>query len=396
MPLAMTQRWILALLFPIALAAGAWQARREQRSKVDELFASTARPRVQRVLPTLGALALAMVAGYLLIVAATAPRFLDTAGYLPAAAFAVWAVGALALVTATWVGFAVGRLIPSLLTAPALAVAGLGLLLTIPRAAGDRPWLAMIFSPMHGMGQYTDYQTVAARTTTAQAIWLTALALAAVALLAAGSWRTRPAALAPAALGAAGAIMVIPHGAAFVEHPVDEVARAQVCDGDVCVSRIHEKLLPEVEGPARDALARLARLPGAPVRAQEDTSAYFGTPALPHEPGTVLMRLRVGANGHVDGLADLAPTMLFAGGADISKCDQGPDPTVGHAVAWWLLDRGPDNEPDYDKDFARDIREAAESLGALPDAEAVALATRIRDAAAACQDVTGMLGGSSG
>ena len=46
MQLAMTQRLYLVLLWPLALAAGAWQARREHRSDVAELFASTPRPRI--------------------------------------------------------------------------------------------------------------------------------------------------------------------------------------------------------------------------------------------------------------------------------------------------------------------------------------------------------------
>ena len=50
MQLAMTQRLYLAVLWPLALAAGAWQARREPRSNVAELFASTPRPRSHRSL----------------------------------------------------------------------------------------------------------------------------------------------------------------------------------------------------------------------------------------------------------------------------------------------------------------------------------------------------------
>src|SRR3954467_10549885 len=62
MQLAMTQRLYLAPPWPLGLAAGAWQARREHRSNVAELFASTPRPRAHRTGPTLGALAAGVVA----------------------------------------------------------------------------------------------------------------------------------------------------------------------------------------------------------------------------------------------------------------------------------------------------------------------------------------------
>ncbi|MEU4221834.1 hypothetical protein AB0F10_41635, partial [Actinoplanes sp. NPDC026623] len=119
MPLAMTQRAYLVLLWPLALAAGAWQARREHRSNVTELFATTPRPRAQRVVPTLGALCIAVVGAYLAMVAAGAPWIAGTARYLPPAALAVVAVGALALVAAAWLGLAVGRLLASAVSAPA-------------------------------------------------------------------------------------------------------------------------------------------------------------------------------------------------------------------------------------------------------------------------------------
>ncbi|MEU8615664.1 hypothetical protein AB0C29_47555, partial [Actinoplanes sp. NPDC048791] len=65
MQLAMTQRLYLAVLWPLALAAGAWQARREHRSNVEELFGSTPRPRAHRIVPTVGAMGVAVVGGYL-------------------------------------------------------------------------------------------------------------------------------------------------------------------------------------------------------------------------------------------------------------------------------------------------------------------------------------------
>ncbi|MFD1322358.1 hypothetical protein ACFQ4H_14770, partial [Micromonospora sonneratiae] len=113
MALVMIEREYLVLLFPLALAAGAWQGRRESRAGLAELIESTPRPRPQRVLPLLGALGITVAGGYLAVLAVTAPWIAGTARYLPAAAFAVVAVGVLAVVAAAWLGLAVGRRWPA-------------------------------------------------------------------------------------------------------------------------------------------------------------------------------------------------------------------------------------------------------------------------------------------
>ena len=62
-----------------------------------ELFASTPRPRAQRTLPTLAAMAVAAVGSYLGVGIAGGLWIVDTARYVPVQAFAVTAVGVLAL-----------------------------------------------------------------------------------------------------------------------------------------------------------------------------------------------------------------------------------------------------------------------------------------------------------
>src|SRR4051812_48514642 len=160
MQLAMAQRLYLAILWPLALAAGAWQARRERRSNVAELFASTPRPSAHRAVPTLGAMAVAVVCGYLATGLAAGLWIIGTAEYLPVSAFVVTAVGGLALIAAAWLGLAVGRLLPWPVTAPALAVAGIGLLLLIPGATRPRGWLALVFSPIYEMNLPGPFATV--------------------------------------------------------------------------------------------------------------------------------------------------------------------------------------------------------------------------------------------
>jgi len=395
MSLAMIQREYLVLLWPLALAVGAWQARREHRSNVGELFASTARPRVQRMVPTLGAMGIAVVCAYLAVAAAAAPWIIDTAGYFPATVFVVAAVGALALVAAAWLGLAVGRLVPSLVTAPALAVAGIGLLMVIPVAVRRREWLALVFSPMYGMGQYTDYQTVYGRVSAAQAIWLAALAVAAAALLASGSWRTRLAALLPAILGAGLAIMIIPRNDEFLANPVDPVAQEQVCaEGSprVCVSRVHSGLLPEAAPLARQALALLAKLPNPPTTVHEDTTTYYPDTSPPRQADVVLMPITVDKNGHLARKAEIVPTMLKAAGANTNGCGEIPSTSVSRAAEYWLIGREPVTE--YAHEPAEDNAEAVklwQGLQRLPEKEAAARVAAVRRAALACEDVDGLL-----
>src|SRR5262245_45415377 len=64
MDLVVRQRTILVMYWPLALGAGAWQGIRERRSKVEELFDTTPRPRWRRVLPMVGAMGIAAVAAY--------------------------------------------------------------------------------------------------------------------------------------------------------------------------------------------------------------------------------------------------------------------------------------------------------------------------------------------
>ncbi|MEU7909382.1 hypothetical protein [Actinoplanes sp. NPDC049118] len=399
MPLAMIQREYLVLLWPLALAAGAWQARREHRSNVAELFASTARPRAQRMVPTLGAMGIAVVCAYLTMVAAGAPWIAGTARYLPAAAVAVAAVGALALVAAAWLGLAIGRLMPSLVTAPALAVAGIGLLMVIPVAVRRTEWLALVFSPMYGMGQYTDYQTVYGRVSAAQAIWLAALAVTAAALLASDGWRTRLVALLPAVLGAALAMTVVPRDDEFVSHPVDPVAQEQVCaEGSprVCVSRVHAGLLPEVVPSARRAMTMLAKLPDAPTQAHEDTTTFYPDTSPTRRADTVLIPVRVDSAGHLASGARIIPEMVYAAGANTRGCQEAPSTDVARAAGAWLTGEEPVAEH---SDEPAEVNAAAvtlwQGLRQLPEDEAAARVAAVRRAALACEDVDGLLSRSA-
>jgi len=384
MQLAMTQRLYLAVLWPLALAAGAWQGRREHRSNVAELFASTPRPRTRRTAPTLGAMAVAVVAGYLAMGIAGAGWIAGTARYLPASVFAVVAVGLLALIGAVWLGLAAGRLLPSPATAPALAIAGLGLLLLIPGATRPHGWLALVFSPIYEMNMPDAYTTVPGPASVAQAIWLAGLAVTAVLLVVSGGWRLRVAALLPVVVGATLAIAVMPRDDRYVTDAVDPVARELVCARDqpgVCVSRVHTGLLGEVAPPAREALTVLAKLPAAPTRVHEDTTTYVPTVYPPWQDDVVLLRVDAGPDGHLADRGGVLAEVVAGAFASRGDCDHFAGPEEKVAAAYWLIGREPPT--------ATGAAALWQRLRQLPDAAARVAA--LRRAALSCTVEGGQL-----
>ena len=396
MQLAMTQRLYLVLLWPLALAAGAWQARREHRSNVTELFASTARPTAQRVVPTLGAMAVAVVCGYLAVGIAGGLWIIGTAEYLPVSVFAVTAVGGLALIAAVWLGLAIGRLLPALVTAPALGVAGLGLLLLLPAATRPRGWLALVFSPIYEMNMPGAYATVPGRVSLAQALWLTALAVTALLLFAAAGWRTRVAAVLPVVVGAALAITAMPHQSRLVTDAIDPVAQELVCAADgprVCVSRVHSGLLSEVSPRAREGLATLAKLPGAPTQVNEDTTTYGPMVYAPWHEGIVLLDVEAGPNGHLLDEAGVPVRVVLAAFAGPPSCDRRADPAETLAAAYFLIGREPVGDRDWDPADITKARQLWQSLRQLPAGEAIDRMVALRRAAATCTAGDGALSG---
>ena len=395
MQLAMTQRLYLAVLWPLALAAGAWQARREHRSNVAELFASTPRPPAHRTVPTLGATAVAVIGGYVAMGVAGGLWIAGTARYLPASVFAVLAVGLLALVAAVWLGLAVGRLLPSPATAPALGVAGLGLLLLIPGATRPYGWLALVFSPIYEMNMPDAYTTVPGRASVAQAIWLAALAVTAVLLFAAGDWRVRVAALLPVVLGGALAIAVMPRDSRYVTDAVDPVARELVCAHDdprVCVSRVHSGLLTEVTAPAREALAVLAGLPSAPTQVHEDTTTYLPAVYPPWREDVVLLRVDAGPDGHLTDRGGVLAEAVSGAFASRPDCEHVAGPEVKLAAAYWLIGREPVAPGGgYDPATVTSAVALWQGLRHLPGAEAKARVVALRQAALSCTVEDGQL-----
>ena len=248
-------------------------------------------------------------------------------------------------------------------------------------------------SPMNDMSMFHDFQTVPGRVSAGQAFWMAALAVTAVVLLAARGWRTRLTALLPLVLGVVAGAAVMPRGDDYTYPSTDPVAQQLVCTSDapkVCVSRAHEGLLPEVTPLAREALAFLAKVPGAPATAEEDIANYFDgdTSRPPAKPPTVVqIPVGVDREGHLAWPGRVVPRMLDAAGADARHCESGGAPwPVSRAVGSWLSGREPVAESGEESDVNQEAVELWQYLRKLPEKEALARVTAVRQAVLTCQD----------
>ncbi|WP_326805998.1 hypothetical protein OIE49_36245 [Streptomyces sp. NBC_01788] len=391
MALARTQREYLAVLSPLAMAAGAWQSYRGHRVNVAELFTSVPRPRPQHIVPILVATGLAVLVAYLVTLLAAAPRIADTARYLPPAAFVVVAVGLVAMIASVWLGLAVGRLVPALATAPALAVIGFALLIFAPHALPDGGVTAA-FSPAMGMSMFSDYDTVSGGVSAAQALWMVAVAVAGVVLFAAQNRKFAFTALLPLSIGATATVLVVPTGDAYDQRTLDPVAQELVCTDDtprVCVSRVHEGLLPEVTPKARHALELLSKTPV--VAAHEDTTTFFPPTSPRPRADTALMTIAVDKHGRLAHPGRLEPAMLTEVFTGPLSCGDTRNFQVATAAAYWLLDREPTVSPDGLEFEDPEADKLWKGLKALPRDEADARVTAVYQAAQKCQDTTDLL-----
>ncbi|MFI5497376.1 hypothetical protein [Actinoplanes sp. NPDC051859] len=383
--LATNQRAFLLLSWPIALALGAWQMRRESLAKVDELFAATARPRWQRVTLTGVVLAAAVAVAYLLTFGVAAVSMLGTAAYLPAAVPVMVAVGALSLAAAVWVGMGIGYLIPHVVTAPGLAVVGFALQLGLELVPDSYAWLGRMLAPQLPR-PWDPYYTVPVELNASQAIWLTGLGLTGL-LLAATTRRYRPTALVPVLLGACLAVVIVPTTTSGSGPWVRDFAGARlVCTQDtprVCVTLLHKKQLDEMTLPAREALARVAGLPDAPTEAVEDWTLTYGdsrdVPGSHQRPGLEFIVDIEGA-ARSDSADFLLRTLTgyfrrTCLGTTQENYDQDSD--AARASGHWLAGRTPHADTER-------VHQLWNTLQALPREQAVKRLAAVRNARQQC------------
>jgi hypothetical protein len=399
MELVIVQRDVMQLTWPLALAAGAWQGIRERRSRVEELFATTPRPRWRRVLPVATAMAIGAVAAYLLMFAGAAGHLKHIDAYFPTGAVPLIALGALTMVTAVWLGLAIGTLLPSPLTAPMLVVIGFVALAVLPSMLSNpdhRPGAFLLLPYMQGPRESPYLASILTpRANLSQLLWLAAVAATGLALFAAARPGTRVAALLPALLGLAIAVPVMPRqlNAAWGE---DRRATDLICTRDeprICVSRINTPALPALREPGRQALAVLAAKlpPPAPTRIvvnpREDLLEG------PQPADTLIATPFIIEYGEVETAPeDLLMELLLGAGTRPCATLYGTDenPNLGYlaariAAAAWLLDR--DLPPPVDKGEQPDLALAHEALDALrylPADEQRARVAALRDAERTC------------
>jgi hypothetical protein len=271
------QRNMLVFGWPLVLGAGALLGARDNRSKIGELLSTTARPATLRALPQAGALALAVAVGYLAVFVVGAVQVIGNDGLFTFTWLPTLLVGLLVVVGGGLLGMGLGRVLPSVLTPPAVAVVGLvvsaGFEIISGRTAGESQLLpnriALLGPALEGTSNA--FGTLAGRVDLAQALWFAGMAATGFLLLVAKNVRSRLLAALPILLGAAIALPILPAVAAqnFVLEPTSV---ALVCDDHgarVCVTKAHENLLGALEVPAREALRELSKVPGGPTSVEE-------------------------------------------------------------------------------------------------------------------------------
>jgi hypothetical protein len=414
MEMVYTQRDLMRLTWPLAVAAGAWQGMRERRLRVEELLATTPRPRRQRVLPVAGAMAIAAAAAYVVMFAAGVGHLRNPAGYFPFNAIPIAAIGALGMVAAVWLGLAIGSLLPSPVTPPVIAVVGFTALGLLPEVfdTNPTPGAFLLMPQLQGPERASTaadqvpylFQFVSAPANLAQAVWLGAVAFAGLALFGAARSRTRVTAVVPVLVGAAIALPILP-ATADAAWLVDRRAAETVCTLDkpkVCTLLAYSYALDQLRGPGREALSILAaKLPSPPTRVlvRDETenrpgveqpadtllvfvSLYYDDPTR-YKPGYLLQRMTDGAGVRACATPDVPADSQSP---DVSaKVDRNLAARL--AVGAWLQDQDVPTARGAKDPILAPARAALAVLRALPTEVQQARVSAYRDAERACSDV---------
>jgi len=286
-------RFLLVFLWPIAIGAGVIQGMRDSRSGMVELLTTMPRPGLHRAAKLAVAMGALLALSYLVVFAVGAVQVVVNGGFFSFAWLSIVVVGVLSMIAGAWIGLGVGRLLPHPLTAPALAVpmfAAVVVFQSVPAPEnvfqGVVPLRVALLSPAFDV--FDDpFLTTAGRVDLGQSIWLAGVALTGLLLLAAGSKRAKVLAVVPLVAALAVALPVLPATSAESKG-VDPVAIEQVCDGPVCLTRMHEAELARIAAPAKEALRLLGTLPGAPVKVVELDRRLRSDEAPPRAADAVL------------------------------------------------------------------------------------------------------------
>lgn len=379
----------LGLLWPLVLAAGAWLGRRDRSARITELVRSTPRTGASRAAPVAVLLAVCLASGYVLSLLEGLARATLAASYWPSGSYWPVLVGALGIAAAGILGLGLGRLMPSMLTAPLLALGGLVVVIGPLVIWEDSHTRALLLTPGY-LGSTDEYSVVGWRGNVGQALWFVGLTATGWALLTAGTRRAKALAVVPAVLGLAVALVVLPPLDRAA--PRDPLAAELVCADDgprVCVTRLYEPILPQLVGPAQRALAVLGRLPDPPTAVVQQIGTYGGLVEQDHD--TVHLNLTVSSDGTVStGAGSIEQDILD--GAGTWACGAATDDTATWdridaaraAAGLWL--RGADAPPEFVRSPVRELVEQALTfLHTLPLEAQVARVAAMRDAAIECR-----------
>jgi hypothetical protein len=301
------------------------------------------------------------------------------------------------VIAGAWIGLGVGRLLPHPLTAPAVAVpafAAVVLFQSVPAPdnvfEGVLPLRVALLSPAFHV--FNDpFFTTAARVDLGQTIWLAGLAVTGLLVLAAGSRRAKALATVPVVVALAVALPVLPATPAE-SRGVDPVAIERVCDGPVCLTRMHEGQLARLAGPGKEALRLLGTLPGAPVKLVELDRRLRYDEVPPRAADTVLADL-MDWSLRLSTTADDVTRVLLAGAGTPSCFGElgGPtsmDENTARTItaSWFLGTLKPLKSNTWvDRDAGARTGQAWATFRALPEAEQRTRIIALRQAGLTCQ-----------
>ncbi|GGW37162.1 hypothetical protein GCM10010503_11400 [Streptomyces lucensis JCM 4490] len=248
----------LLISVPLAAAAGCWQGGRERRRGTEELWRTVVRTPLVRFLASALPVALWVAAGYLVTVGlALLATWSCARGDGPR--LALLPGDTVTMAAAALTGHVVGRVVPTRLAAPLLAMAGYVVLGTLTAAhSGGASFLnpALPVAATEVPVWWLPWVTTG---------WTGGLALAAGLAYAA---RRRVTAVLPLAAAVAAGALLVQTGDGLLH--ADPLARRQVCDTSVapavCVNARYPDLLPQVTSALSGVTGKLEGVRNLPVR----------------------------------------------------------------------------------------------------------------------------------
>lgn len=402
-------RYLLMLLWPIIVGASAIQGMRDSRAGTVELLTTMPRPARQRMMKLSLALGIAAVLAYLVILLTGLAQVVAHDGLFTFSWVLPALVGLVAVVAGVGVGLGVGRLLPNPVTAPALAVLALVACVLLQISSEPSSIGGLLPNRLTQLGiapqePRSPFLVPTVTISVGQLCWLAGLAATGFLLLAAPTVRRRLLALLPVVAGLAIALPLFPSSMAG-NLAVDQSTAAPVCDGPVCVTKMHADRLSTVAGLGKEALQLLAKIPGAPTGLMESTDAVRATARLvgPQDPSKIIVNFDDFSYYHKQG-KDFVYQLVAGGG---TQACGGPsyggdrenrENAARWVVAGWVVgDLKPPPTEAY-LQWPELAKQTWATLKALPPQDQVARVVASRQAELSCQGdaLTALTQGAAG